>query len=661
MSLPITFLSYPPEPPSVDLTSSSRAGDLVSNGWNNATTYASNAVGKANDLLDQMKTNAATLAGLPSVSGAIVGVSRSIGAFAAPTAPSVPANLTYTVPPAPVEPTMAAIAALDTGTAPIFTANLPAINLDIAAPSALSAAAPAAPTLGTVALPATPTVTLPAVPTLLNITVPDAPLLSIPNFSPILPGTPDAARNTFTFVEPAYTSGLLDALRARLLDMVNNGGTGLSPTVEAAIWDRARSRETVNAGRAAKDAMNTFARRGFAKPNGVLAQELARAAQDAAAAISTANRDIAIKQAELEQENRRFAFEEAFKVESALLTYANQIAQRAYDAARYVQEAAIQIYQTTVQRYAADIQAYSAKVEQWKAATQAELTKLENFRTQVQALTLVGQVNQQSIDIYKARIEAAKTVIDTFRVQVDAANAQATINKTQIEAFGAQVDAYGKTVQAKAAEYDGYATRVRAEVAKVEGYRAQSDAYAAQVQGFRALVEARVEAKNMEIKIGRDVPMDLFRLRSDVFKTLNEAEASRVGATADVFGRQVQLYSAQIEGQTGRMSAETGAYNAEVNYQRAVADNLIQTSQANVAAMMQKTGLLIEATKSGAQTAAQMAASALSAVNLSGSISASMSSSLSNSYGRSVGFNYSQSGSINNSYVSTDSTQHTAP
>ena len=660
MSLPITTLSYPPEPSSVDLTSSSRAGDLVSTGWTNATTYASVAVSKANDLLDTMKTNAATLAGLPSVSGAISGLSRTIGAFAAPSAPSSPANAAYTVPAAPVEPAMATITNIDVGTLPTFTANLPSFNLDIAPPTAVSATLPAVPTLGTVAMPAAPTLTLPAVPILLDITVPDAPLLAIPNFSAIAPTSPQAARFTFSFAEPTYTSSLLDALRSRLLTMVNGANTGLDPTVEAAIWNRGRARETVNAGRKVKEAISNFARRGFAKPQGALAAEIAQANQDAAAAISTINRDVMIKQAELEQENRKFAFEEAFKVESSMLTFANQIAQRGLDAARYAQEAAITLYQSIVQSYTADIQAYSAKVEQWKAATQAELTKLENFKAQIEAKQLVGQLNTQAVDIYRSRIEAAKTVIDVFRTQVDAANAQAAINKTQIEAYGAQVDAYGKTVQAKAAEYDGYATRVRAEVSKIEGYKAQADAYSAQVEGFRALVEAKVAAKNMEIKIGRDVPLDLFRMRADVFKTLNDAEATRVASVTDMFGKQVQLYSAQIEGQTGRMSAETGAYNAEVNYQRAVADNLIQTSQANLGAMIQKTGMLIEATKSGAQTAAQMAASALSAVNLSGSISASMSSSLSNSYGRAVGFNYSQSGSVSNTYTTTDSTSHTA-
>jgi hypothetical protein len=654
----ITSLSYPDPPAQVDLTSSSKAGDLVSNGWTNATTYASNAVAQANALLSAMQTNAATLAGLPSVSGAIAGLTRTVGAFAAPSAPSAPANLAYNVPAAPVEPTLGNIDPLVQDAAPTFTAVMPSVNLNIPAPDALSLALPSAPALPAVSMPAAPAVALPSVPDLLGISVPTTPLLSIANFTAIDPASPQAASYTFAFTEPTYSSSLLDSLKARLLEMVNGASTGLNPTVEAAIWNRGRAREIVNAGRKAKDAVRNFAMRGFAKPPGALATELAQATQDAAAASSTINRDVMIKQAELEQENRKFAFDEAFKVESTMITYANQIAQRGFDAARYAQEAAIQLYQTNVQRYQADIQRYTAHVEQWRAAIQAELTKLDAFKAAIEAQQLIGQINTQAVDIYKTRVDAARSIVDIFRAQVEAANGQAAINKTTIEAYGAQVDAYGKAVQAKAAEYDGYATRVRAETAKIEGFRTQADAYGSQVSGFRALVDARVAAKDMEIKLGREIPMDLFRLRSEVFRTLNEAETARVAATADVFGKNVQLYSAQIEGQVGRMNAETGAYSAEAQYQRAVADNLVQVSQANVSAMMQKTGMLIEATRAGAQTAAQMAASALSAVNLTGSISASMSSTLSNSYGRNVGFNYSQSGSQSNVYTSSDNTNH---
>lgn len=647
-------LTYPAAPPALDVTKASGAATLVTGGWNQAQAYASNAVTSANAALDKMNTTAQQLGTLPNITGTLAAISKTIGAFVAPAAPTAPANLAFAAPVAPVEPGMTAIAALDTGTAPTFTATAPSLDLSFAAPTPLTTAVPSAPVLGSVAIPVAPAVPLPSVPTLLSVTVPTQPLLSLPVFSGVPANSPQAAAYTFSFAETQYTSSLLDDLRARLQEWVNGAATGLSPTVEAALWERGRAREIVNAGRKAKEVMRNFARRGFAKPSGALATELADAAQEAQDASSTINRDISIEQAKLEQENRRFAFDEAFKVEAMLVTYSNQIAQRAFDAARFTQEAGIQIYQANVSRYSADIQAYAARVDQWKGAIQAELTKLETFRSAVESQKLTSEINTQTVETYRARVEAAKTVIDIFRAQVDAANTQAMINKTQIEAFGAQVNAYGESVRAKASEYDGYATRIRAEVSKADVFKAQAEAYSAQVDGFKALVSARVEAKNMEIKINREVPLDLFRLRTDVFRTLTDAERTRVETVADVFGKNVGLYSAQVQGQVGRMEAETGAYNAEVVYRRAQADNTIALTRGNVEVLTQRMLALIDATKSGATVQAQMAASALSSVNLSGSISAGTSSTQSNSYGQNVGFAYSNANSVSNSYTASD-------
>lgn len=58
-----------------------------------------------------------------------------------------------------------------------------------------------------------------------------------------------------------------------------NGGTGLAPAVEQAIWDRARSRETQTALANQTEVMRTSEALGFPLPSGVLASQL-RAAQE---------------------------------------------------------------------------------------------------------------------------------------------------------------------------------------------------------------------------------------------------------------------------------------------------------------------------------------------------------------------------------------------
>ena len=641
----------------------SNAGGLVTNGWTSAQNYASAAVASAYTFLNGISAQASALSTMPIISDALGAITTVIGAYNAPALPVAPANLNFVPPIGPGAPVIPAIAALTLDTAPIFTAAVPTVDLGFAAPTALSATAPVAPLLGNITVPTAPTLVLPTVPTLLGITVPTAPLLNLPTFSQAGAVAPNGANNTFTFSETGYTSTLLTDLRARLLEWVDGTtATGLAPAVEAALWNRGRAREIINAGRKAQEAMRAFASRGFIKPSGALAVELAQANQASADAASTMNRDITIKQADLEQSNRHFAFDEAFKVESMLVGYANQMAQRSFDAAKYAQDVALDLYRIAAEVYRTDVQSYSAKIEAFKATLQGELSKLEAFKALIESQKLIGELNQQTVEIYRAQVQAVQATIDIFKAQVEATNAQAGINKIQIESFAAQISAYGETVRAKASEYEMYATRVKTEVAKVDIFKIQADAYGAQVQGFKALVDARVAQKGVEIKVLQDAPMDLFKARTEIFRIQTDAERTRVNTIGETFGRQVQAYTAAVGGETGRMGAQAEAYRAETGYLSSAAGVRIEVAKSNIQELIQKVSVLVEAAKSGAQVSAQMAASALSAVNLSGSLSESRQFSESSSFSSSESFGTTVSDTASTAPAGisySDSTNHT--
>lgn len=456
--------------PSLGL-SGATAGSLVTNGWNSAQSYASNAVGSANTFLSTLSTQTTALASIPVLNEVLGAATKTIGAYVAPAVPARPAEL-------------AAMA------------------------SAFTVTAPVPPTLAAVTFPTAPTdVALPAVPTLSAITVPAAALLNIPTFTPVLPSAPTSAGNTFSFLEDTYASDLLASLKARLMEWVNGAATGVAPAVEQAIWDRARARETLNASQKGQEAVRAFAMRGFAKPPGMLAIELARAVQDAQDANSTLSRDVMIKQAEMEQTNRQFAMETALKLESALISYTSQVAQRGFDAARYAQQVAVEIYQHDVGRYSAGVQAYSAQVDQWKGAMQAELAKLESYKAALEGQRLIGTLNEQAVAVYSAQINAAGKVIDLYKAKVDATNALAATNKTRVESYAAEVDAYGEYFRARASQYgalaDVYGKDVALYGAQVQGQTgrmgAEADAYRAEVQYQKAAADVRIEGAKANI------------------------------------------------------------------------------------------------------------------------------------------------------------------
>lgn len=598
---------------------------LVNVGFAAAQNYASEAFTAAQTGISQLTNIANGLSGLPNVSDELGTAEQLIGAFVTPDLPIAPVT-SITIPPVPIESGFAGVSSLPVFTPPEFTATVPVVTLP-SAPGVLLATVPVAPTLPDITVPDSPTVVLPDVPALIGLTIPATPLLNLPMFTAVTPDSPLAPDYIFSFSESAYTSGLLTDLKARLQEWVGGASTGLAPQVEAAIWERGRVRDSAATAKKAQEVRRQFASWGFSKPPGALAIALLDAEQESQDAVIALSRDVMVKQAELEQSNRRFAFEQAFKVESDLITYSNQIAQRAFDAAKFTQQVFIDIYRETVARYQADIQLYASKVETFKVQINAELSKLEIYKAELEGQKLIGQLNEQQIAIYTARIQAAMAVVEIFKAQVQAANTLATVNKTQIESFTAQVNAYGETVRAKASEYDAYATSVKAEVSKVDIFKAQSDAYASQVGGFGAMINAVVAQKNIDLKIGQEIPIDLFKARTEVFRAGVEAQLGQARTLNEIYGVAAKVYDSQVQAEMGRMGAESTAYKSESDVLAASANIRIEAARANITALVQKLQLVIDAIKAGSQVQAQLAASALSGVNLSAGLSASGSAS----------------------------------
>jgi hypothetical protein len=623
MAEALTIFDAPdPLPPPPQSTG---AATLVQSGFASAQAYAASAFTEAVAFLSELQGAAAQLQTIPLVDGTLGSVNDTITAFVTPPLPAVPAGLTMNLPAAPTAPVLTPVTDIAVSAAPTFT-------------------------LPGVAIPDAPDYTLPAVPSLVGINVPVEPLLNLPTFTAVTPDSPLAPQFIFAWTEQPYTSQLLQDLRNTLDTWINGASTGIAPTVEQAIWDRDRAREIVASTRKIGESIRMFAQRGFTKPPGSLNLDIQQALQDSQSTVISAARDVMIKQADLEQSNRRFAFDQAWKVEEGLINYTSQIAGRAFDAAKYVQQVGIDIYHEAVAAYTADVQAYAAQIDAFKAILQAELTKLDVYRAEIDAQKLIGEINQQAIDVYRAQITAAQAIIDIFRTEVEAANTKATINKTLIDSFASQVNAYGETVRAKATEYDGYATLVKAQSVLVDIYSSEASAYASEVQGFKATVDALVAAKDIEIKVNQELPLDVFKTLTDAYRTQVGAEVDRVGALVKELEANVSVFSAEVQGESSRVGSETEVYKADAQVLEAAGNLRVEAAKANVQTLIQQVNLLVEAIKGGAQVAAQLAAASLSSVNLSGQIGDHV------TYGVGYNENVSSSDSVSTSNSTSSST-----
>jgi hypothetical protein len=224
--------------------------------------------------------------------------------------------------------------------------------------------------------------------------------LDISGLDALIGVAPVSPNNTAVFTDQPYTSAYLNDLRTLLDSWVNGASTGLDPTVEQAIWDRARSREIVASNVKAKEAFRSFAMRGFTKPPGMLSIEVQDAVQETQNNIVTASREVMIKQADLEQSNRRFAMEEAWKVEEGMITYLNQQMARSLDYAKTVQDFITKIYAEQITAYDTQAKVYTAKVnaetEVFKAEVNANVAEA-SIRIEASKANVQIMIQQASI------------------------------------------------------------------------------------------------------------------------------------------------------------------------------------------------------------------------------------------------------------------------
>lgn len=134
---------------------------------------------------------------------------------------------------------------------------------------------------------------------------------------------PDFATAFAAFLTTHYPSfASLAAVETWIVDTIEDGGTGMNADIENAIWARARERELVEASRQRAEINRAWAARGFSLPPGMLVAQEAMIDQDVANKTSTHSRDVAIKQAEIEIENVRFAVQQGAQLRVAVMNSA---------------------------------------------------------------------------------------------------------------------------------------------------------------------------------------------------------------------------------------------------------------------------------------------------------------------------------------------------
>ena len=510
------------------------------------------------------------------------------------------------------------------------------------APTLSNFTAPDAPTLGNIDLPNKPVLTKPAFPSLAAISIPDFKFPTLPLFTDDAPEFQGTAVSTvLQWSEPTYYTEVLDEVIGKLRDLW--AGSGIPPAVENALWERAASREDLDLSRQMSALEIDHSGRGFTMPTGVLEAQKAALRDEAMLKKQTANRDIAIRMAEIHIENVKFACEQGVAAENVLYGIFNNTAQRQFEAAKIQLDAELARFNAQVSLFNAQQQAYSTKADVYKVKLDAELSRIEVFKAELEGELAKGQLNEQQVKIYSEQIRALLTDVEVYKAEMQGASLQADVNRNLIEGYKAEVTAYAEKLRADKARFDAYDSQVKGELGKAQLLDAEARAYASYVSGQSAVADIGIKRMDADIRENEQT-IRAYVAQLDAAKAEIMAQSEAIKASAEAYRSDTQRYVAQAGAEESKFRVELAAKEVEIRSTIGIYETEIKRYIADIEKMTSMAQMQLEALKAAGQVSSTMAAGAMAGINIganlsgSGGVSASGSNSNSTSRSRSIGY-----------------------
>lgn len=325
---------------------------------------------------------------------------------------------------------------------------------------------PDAPARSETALPSVPTFDIDA----MDLSVPDIDM--------------EPPSNSFEYVETDYSSSLKTAINNLLLSDVEDGGYGINPDDEQALWDRAKDRQN----RLNEDAIDKVRRgvaaRGFPLPPGSLYAMEQAVLMEGHAALAEVNREIMLKRSDLYVQARQFAVQQGISLEEAMLRYVAGKYERALNAARASAEFAIQFHNVGVDLLKLRVDVRRLYRDLHAEQLQTVQARLDAFRGELALLEAEERRNDGRLQFYKALQDGVTASYEALRLRDQHTQVEAEIERLMLEASKLRVDVYTAKVRARKDEFDAYVAAVDGERAKVALYESQVKAYAARIDGI---------------------------------------------------------------------------------------------------------------------------------------------------------------------------------
>ena len=344
--------------------------------------------------------------------------------------------------------------------------------------------------------PVKPSYATPVLGDMRDITLPDIPTVNFPtmDITPPVYNIPAPRQWNFDVNNILISDDpLVMECISRLTNNIRYGGTGLTPAIEDAIWNRDLERNEQTLEDSTDKTVQVWAKMGFSLPDGMLAHSIAELQKEYLNRSIDRSREISIKQAELEQTNLFKSIELASGLMAHVIGLEIEYEKLVLQAQEFTAKYANEYIDMQIKAYMAQVDAYKAKAQVYETLIRAEIAKVDLYKAQLEGQKLIGDINQQTVQIYSERMKAIAILIDAYKSEIQAMTAELEMEKTKIEANKLQFDAWAKKADVVIAKYNG----------EVEMFKASSTVNISKAELMSKQWEAatRINMAGVELKV----------------------------------------------------------------------------------------------------------------------------------------------------------------
>lgn len=427
----------------------------------------------------------------------------------------------------------------------IGSVDLPDVNLDVEAAQAGAIVIDTAPDIVPLTLPITrpvkPTYATPVLGAMLDITLPDVPTVNFPtmDITPPVYNIPAPKQWNFDINNILISDDpLVMECVSRLTNNIRYGGTGLTPAIEDAIWNRDLERNEQTLQDSTDKAVQAWAKMGFSLPDGMLAHSLAELQKEYENRRIDRSREIAIKQAELEQVNLFKSIELASGLMAHIIGLEIEYEKLALEAQNLTAKYANEYIGMQIEVYKTQVEAYKVRAQVYEALIRSELAKVEVYKAQLEGQKLIGDINEQTVKIYAEKHRAIAILIDAYKSEIQAMTAELEMEKTKIEANKLQFDAWAKKADVAIAKYNGeiemYKANSYVNISKAELMSKQAEAEARINLAYTEIKVKSLEANNREMDLKAQITMGALKGVADAYSSMAAGLMAALSARASM-------------------------------------------------------------------------------------------------------------------------------